>query len=182
MAKIDELVREWRDRGPVAWAEGVYGWVGVDGHPVQLTPWQRAALGAWWEHREDVTTLAISNIKKTGKTFVNAALLCWRWLCLPGEHYAIGNDLDQAAGRQFQEIAAMVRRNTYLRQNVKATARQLTFVPTGSTITALAVDAAGNAGANHLTASHTEAWGIVYENGIRAFEELTPPPGEFYRF
>ncbi len=178
--KVDELVIHWREVGPVAWAEGEYGWIGIDRKPVQLTPWQRAVLEAWWNYREVITTLAISNIKKTGKTFVNSVLLAWRWLALPGDHFAIGNDFDQSASRQFQEIAEMVRRNEYLKRNVKATARQLIFEPTGSTIQALAVDAAGNAGANHLTASHTEAWGIIYEGGIRAYEELTPPPGVLY--
>jgi phage terminase large subunit-like protein len=124
--------------------------------------------------------LAISNIKKTGKTFTNAVLLAWRWLSMPGEHFAIGNDLDQSAGRQFQQIADMIRRNPYLKRNARISKRLLVFTPTGSTIKALSVDAAGNAGANHLTASHTEAWGIIYEAGIRAFEELTPPPGRFY--
>lgn len=181
-SKVDELVTHWREAGPVVWAEGEYGWIGIDRKPVQLTQWQRAVLDAWWQYREVVTTLAISNIKKTGKTFVNAVLLAWRWLALPGDHFAIGNDFDQSASRQFQEIAEMVRRNEYLRRNVKATARQLIFEPTGSIITALAVDAAGNAGANHLTASHTEAWGIVYEGGVRAYEELTPPPGMLYGF
>jgi len=76
----------------------------------------------------------------------------------------------------------MVRRNAYLRSNCRVTRSQIEFLPTGSTITALATDAAGNAGANHLTASHTEAWGIIYEAGIRAYEELTPPPGVFYGF
>ncbi len=85
-------------------------------------------------------------------------------------------------GRQFQQIAEMAKRNQFLRHNVKQSGKQLIFTPTGSTITALAVDAAGNAGANHLTASHTEAWGIIYEAGIRAYEELTPPPGRFLSF
>ncbi len=99
---------------------------------------------------------------------------------MPGEHYAVGNDLDQCAGRQFQQIAEMVKRNDYLRSNCRVTNKEIEFMPTGSTITALPVDAAGNAGANHLTACHTEAWGIVYEGGIRAYEELTPPPGRIY--
>jgi len=185
MAAAAELVARWRDVGPAAWAEGEYGWIAENGQPIRLADWQRAALGAWWANRETVTTFAISNVKKTGKTFTNAALLCWRWLALPGEHFAVGNDLDQSAGRQFREIAAMVARNPYLRGNVKAGKSELLFRPTGSTITALPVDAAGNAGANHLTASHTEAWGIMLEGGIRAYEELTPLPlgayGDEYR-
>lgn len=179
-AMVDELIEQWRSMGPAEWAESEHGWIGMDKKPVELEPWQKAILSAWWDFRETVTTLAISNIKKVGKTFVDAVLLCWRWLALPGEHFAIGNDFDQSASRQFQEIAAMVRRNEYLRKNTTITARLITFRPTGSTIQALAVDAAGNAGANHLTASHTEAWGIIYEGGIRAFEELTPPPGLAY--
>ncbi len=178
MAKINDLVSKWREIGPIAWAEGPYGWINDDRQPVTLEPWQRAALAAWWEYREILTILAISNIKKTGKTFANAILTGWRWLALPGEHFCAANDLDQSAGRQFSAIADMVRRNPFLRDNVTSRKEQLIFTPTGSTLTALAVDAAGNAGANHLTVSHTEAWGIVYEAGVRAFEELVPPPGK----
>ena len=178
--QVDELVSEWRQLGPSEWAEGLYGWIGVDKQPITLDPWQRAVIESWWAHRDSVSTVAISNIKKTGKTFLDAVLLAWRWLSLPGEHFAIGNDLDQSAGRQFQQIAEMVKRNQYLKRNVKVSRKEIVFTPTGSIITALAVDAAGNAGANHLTASHTEAWGIIYEAGIRAFEELSLPPGRFY--
>lgn len=166
--------------GPIAWAESPHGWIGIDGKPITLEPWQRAILAAWEAHRDAVTTLAVSNVKKTGKTLLNAVMLAWRWLALPSEHFAVGNDLDQSAGRQFSMIADMVRRNPYLKRNVKTSANRLIFTPTGSTITALAVDAAGNAGANHLTASHTEGWGVIFEAGVRAYEELTPPPGRVY--
>jgi phage terminase large subunit-like protein len=174
------LIERWRSIGPVEWAESDHGWIDIDGAPVCLTLWQRDALGAWWTYRETVTTFAISNVKKTGKTFVDAVLLCWRWLTLPGQHFAAANDLDQSAGRQFSEIVDMIGRNAYLKDNTKITKNEIIFTPTGSTLTALAVDSAGNAGANFLTTSHTESWGICYEEGIRAFEELTPPPGRFY--
>jgi hypothetical protein len=180
MTRDNELIKTWRETGPVKWAEGPGGWIDIDGQPIKLTLWQRAALTAYFEHRTDVSTFAISNVKKTGKTFLNGVLLAWRWLCLPGTHFAIGNDLDQSQARQFAMISEMVRRNPYLSETVKAGKSELLFIPTGSTLTALAGDAAGNAGSNHLTASHTEAWGIIYEAGIRAFEEMTPPPGKFY--
>lgn len=179
---VDELVSEWRKIGPVAWAQGPYGWIGEGGQPITLEPWQRAALDSWKAHSGDCSTLAISNIKKSGKTLLNAVLLAWRWLALPGVHFAIGNDLDQATARQFSEIVAMVKRNPYLSQTVRVSAKVLTFEPTGSTLQALASDAAGNAGANHLTASHTEAWGLIYESGVRSWEELTPPPGRFHGY
>lgn len=178
MSKVDDLIQEWRDLGPVAWGESPHGWIDIDGKPIVLASWTKALLAVYGALCAAITLLAISAPKKAGKTTANAFLLCFRWLVYPGDHFCVGNDWDQSAGRQFQMIADMVRRNAYLKRSVKVSANRLIFTPTGSTITALAVDAAGNAGANHLTASHTEAWGIVYEAGIRAFEELTPPPGK----
>ncbi|PKN98363.1 MAG: hypothetical protein CVU42_12590 [Chloroflexi bacterium HGW-Chloroflexi-4] len=177
-----ELIEAWREMGPVAWAGSEYGWITDENTPINLDTWQRAILTAWFENKDTCSHLAISNVKKTGKTLVNAVLTAWRWLTLPGVHFAVGNDLDQAASRSFSEVAEMVKRNKYLAANTKIENKRLTFIPTGSTLTALAVDAAGNAGANHLTASHTEAWGIIYEAGVRSFEELTPPPGKKYGF
>jgi hypothetical protein len=176
-AQATQYIKELQRRGPAAWAQGIHGWIDTDGKPVVLHPWQGAVLNAWYEHRQDITTLGISNTKKTGKTFINAVLLAWRWLALPGQHFAAGNDLDQSQARQFQEIVDMVKRNPFLSENVKIKALELEFTLTGSRLTCLANDSAGNAGANHLTVSHTEAWGILYEASIRAWEELTPPPG-----
>lgn len=169
-----------QELGPVKWAEGPNGWIGETGKPITLTPWQRAALNAWWENRQNVTTFALSNVKKTGKTLTNAILLCFRFLAYPGQHFAAGNDLDQSQSRAFAMISEMIRRNAFLNENVKAGKSELVFNLTESKLTCLAADAAGNAGANHLTASHTEAWGILYEGGMRAWDELTPPPGRFY--
>ena len=179
-ANAAKYIKQLQDRGPRRWAEGAHGWINPEGAPVTLEPWQRGVLDLYFEHRRDISTLGISNVKKTGKTFLNAVVLAWRWLALPGQHFAAGNDLDQSQARQFQEIADMVKRNPFLFENVKISKMELEFKLTGSKLTALAADAAGNAGANHLTVSHTEAWGILYEAGIRSWEELTPPPGESY--
>ena len=176
-----ELIEYWRDElGPAAWAECGAGWVGPDGQIITLEPWQRAVLDAWWLHRDEVSTLAISNIKKSGKTFVDAVLLAWRWLCLPGVHFAAGNDLEQAQSRCFGEVVEMCERHGYLKKNVRITENEIEFLPTGSRLIALASDAAGNAGSNHLSSSHTEAWALIYPAGIRGYEELTPPPGRTF--
>ncbi|MDD5191283.1 MAG: hypothetical protein PHE50_09620 [Dehalococcoidales bacterium] len=177
---IADYVNRVREIGPVAWCEGPHGWIGEGGQPITLTDWQRAALSTYWQHRTDTSTFAISNVKKTGKTFTNAILTAYRWLALPGQHFTAGNDLDQSQSRQFDMIAEMVKRSPFLSENVKIGKSELVFTLTGSKLTALAADAAGNAGSNQLTSSHTEAWGILYEAGIRAWEELTPPPGKTY--
>ena len=175
-----KYIQTLQELGPVKWAEGPHGWIGLDGRPIVLTPWQRAALCAYWDHRADVSTFAVSNIKKSGKTFVTSILSGFRWLAYPGIHFAAANDLDQAQARQFLEIREMVQRNPFLLENVKLGRSEMEFILTGSHLGALALDAAGNAGANFLTSSHTEASFIIYEAGIRAWEELTPPPGRFY--
>ena len=77
-------------------------------------------------------------------------------------------------------VAEMVKRHPLLSPLVRAGKMELLVIGTGSSLKSLAVDAAGNAGANHLTVSNTEAWGIVYEAGIRAWEETEPPPGKKY--
>jgi len=182
VSRTETVVTGWRDMGPVAWAEHSLGWLMADGMPIRLTDWQRAVLEALERRQKYTSTLAISNVKKAGKTTLNALLTCWRWLALPGLHFICANDLDQSTGLQFRMIAGMVDRHPFLSERVVATRTRLTFTPTGSELEALSVDAAGSAGANHLTSSHTEAWGIQYEEGIRAFEELTPQPGRFYGF
>jgi hypothetical protein len=180
MSSIEDLTQTWREMSPAAWAEHAYGWIMPDGKPITLTDWQRAALDAWWQHRLTTTCLAVSNTKKTGKTMCNGVLLAWRWLTMPGEHFVAANDLDQSSGRQFRMISDMAKRHPILKKHTRITRLRLTFGPTDSTLEALGTDAAGNAGANHHTVSHTESWGILYEAGVRSFEELAPPPGLAY--
>ena len=90
----NELIERWRSLSPVDWGQSEFGWIDIDGQPITLSPWQTAILCSWYVHKAGVSTIAISNIKKTGKTLCNSVLLAWRWLCLPGEHFAVANDLD----------------------------------------------------------------------------------------
>lgn len=180
MSDISAYTERLREIGPALWIEGAYGWTGIDGVSITLASWQKVVLDEWWKRRKIVSTVGISNIKKTGKTFINGALLAWRWLALPGLHFCVANDLDQSMSRQFQEIAEMAKRNQFLKDKVRITKNIIEFIPTGSIIQALAGDASGNAGANFLTVSFTELWGAINESDIRNFEELTTPPGSFF--
>jgi len=120
MNKIETGIAVWRALGPADWSESQFGWF-ERGKLITLAPWQRAVLDAWFRHAEDVDTLAISNIKKTGKTFANGVLLAWRWLCLESEHFCVANDLDQSQGRQFRMITDMVKKHPLLKKYVKVT-------------------------------------------------------------
>lgn len=179
-AQAEKYTQTLQELGPVAWAQGPHGWTGEGGQPITLTNWQRAAALAWWEHRRDVSTLAISTVKKSGKTTLDAILTAWRFFALPGLHLCAANDLDQSQSRQFEMISEMCKRSPFFAENCKFGKSELVFALTGSRLLALATDAAGNAGSNQLTSSHTEAALILYEAGVRAWEELTPAPGRSY--
>lgn len=179
---VESLVVEWRNMGPVRWAEHEFGYVMENGKPIVLTPWQRAVLEAWWAHKADVRTLAISNVKKTGKTTLDSILLAWRWLTLPDVHFVCANDLDQGVGRQFKMISEMTKRNPLLKFNTMRRTSLLRFKPTSSTLEALSVSSASNAGANFSSTSHTECWGIQFEESRRNWEELSPPPAARHGF
>jgi hypothetical protein len=47
---------------------------------------------------------------------------------------------------------------------------------------ALPVDPEGSAGANFMTASHTELWGCIHRAAVNFYSELTPPPGTKYGY
>jgi phage terminase large subunit-like protein len=180
--ETEKLIATWRDMGPVAWAESPYGWITEEGRPVELEPWQRAILQAWWAHRGEISTLAVSCVKKSGKTTLSAILTAWRFLSLPSLHICQANDLEQSMSRVFAMVAEMAARNPHLAENCTIGKAELIYHPTGSRLIAVSSDAASNAGANFSTSSSTECWGIEYEGAIRNFEELTPPPGKPYGF
>lgn len=182
MARLGRYSANLREMGPVAWAEGPDGFIMENGMPIALINWQRVLMTTWWAMREEITTVGASTVKKTGKTTFNAVLTAWRWLALPGVHYACANDLDQSRGRHFSMIKDMVRMNQFLSQHVKISRYELEFMPTHSTLVALPIDPKGVAGANFSTVSHTEVWGVIDRDAVRNFEELTPPPGARFGF
>jgi phage terminase large subunit-like protein len=170
------LLTEWRQLDPATWAESRYGWITETGQPVTLADWQGAILAEYWQRRDDISTLFISCPKKTGKTFLNSLLVCYRWLTLPGVHFALGNDKDQASLLQSAMITEMVKRHPILKRYTKVNKSELIFTPTDSRLFTLPSDYAGSAGHNFLTVSFTELWAFTFEGHIRLYEELTPPP------
>lgn len=173
---IIQLVDEWAKLDPATWAQGRFGWITEAGQPVTLADWQRAVISEYWQRRQVISTLFISTVKKSGKTFLNSLLAAHRWLTLPGVHFALGNDQDQAALLQSAMIADMIKRHPVLRRYVKINRNELVFTPTGSRLITLPSDYQGSAGHNFLTVSFTELWAFIHEGPFRMYEELTPPP------
>src|SRR5437899_7217073 len=114
--------------------------------------------------------LVYSAPKKSGKTATAAMVVLYVVTVLGGpfaEAYLVANDFDQAQGRVFQAIARIVEASPLLKQSAKVTAVQITFPSTGATISVLASDYAGAAGANPTITVFDELWAYTSERAQR---------------
>ena len=153
------------------------------GRPFELYPEEvtflRAALTLTPDGRLKFFELLFSGPKKSGKTALAAFAMLYVIVALGGpyaEGYCIANDFDQAQGRVFQAIARIVRASPLLAKGARIEVSRITFTSTGATITAIASDYAGAAGANPVFSTFDELWGYTSERARRLFDEMVPPP------
>jgi phage terminase large subunit-like protein len=146
-----------------------------------LSPYQRQVL-TWAfppqaEHLR-FRTLLWSEPKKSGKTFIGALLALW-WAATRNHTEVIicANSLDQAVGRTFRTMTALIAANPALGRQAKVLADTIRFT-NGTLVTAIPSDYKSAAGSRHSLYSVDEPWAITTENAERLFEELTPPPSE----
>lgn len=123
--------------------------------------------------------LVYSCPKKSGKTATAAIAMIYVIVVLGGqfaEGYCCANDMEQSKGRVFQAIARIVEASPLLRNSATITLSKITFTSTGSTITALASDAAGAAGSNPTFICFDELWAYTSEASRRLWDEMVPVP------
>jgi len=122
--------------------------------------------------------LLYSGPKKSGKTGLAAMAVIYVIVILGGPYAeaVCSNDFEQAQGRVFQAIARIIGATPKLRDAAKITANKIEFSSTGATITAIASDYAGAAGANPTLTVFDELWAVTSENGHRLWDEMVPPP------
>ena len=169
-------------RDPVAFIERVL--VNPEtGKPFKLNRAQRRFLARCLATTSDgrlrYPELLFSAPKKSGKTAFAAMLTLFVVLVLGGpyaEGYCVANDFEQAQGRVFQAIARIVEASPLLRAAATITANKITFASTGATITAIASDYAGAAGANPTIVVFDELWGYTSERSERLWDEMVPVP------
>lgn len=152
------------------------------GHPWCLTAHQRRvlALAFQWDKNGTLLTRIIlwSEPKKSGKTFLAAVLGLWWATMTPNtEIIVVANDLEQAVGRVFRTMVALLRNNPALEKYVTVRNTEIQF-KNGTVVTAIASDYRGAAGSRHSLVVFDELWGFSSENAQRFYEELTPPPTE----
>jgi phage terminase large subunit-like protein len=169
-------------RDPIAFIERVL--INPEtGTPFVLTDAQRRFLGHAFETGVDGRLFypeqVFSAPKKSGKTGFAAMVAIYVVLVLGGrfaEGYCVANDFEQAQGRVFQAIRRIVEASPALARDADITANRILFRGTGATITAIASDFAGAAGANPTITVFDELWGVTTERGHRLWDEMVPPP------
>ena len=173
-------IARWRD--PVAFIET--GLCNPEtGQPFRLTPAEKRFVKHAFTFTEDgrlkYPELIFSGPKKSGKTCFAALLTIYVIVALGGryaEAYCAANDFEQSQGRVFQAIARILEASPLLSDDVRITAKQVLFQSTGSTITAIASDYTGVAGANPTLTVFDELWGYQSERSHRLWDEMVPPP------
>jgi hypothetical protein len=138
-------------------------------HALTLTP----------DGRLPYPELVFSAPKKSGKTALAAMIVLYVILVLGGpyaEAYCVANDFDQAQGRVFAAIARMLSPRGGESTLAKITNSKIEFPSTGATITALASDYAGAAGANPTITVFDELWAYTTERAQRLWDEMVPVP------
>lgn len=92
------------------------------------------------------------------------------------EGYCVANDFEQAQSRVFQAIQRIVMASPLLDRASRNYSNKIEFPSTGSSITAIASEYAGAAGANPTIVVFDELWGFKSENLRRLWDEMIPVP------
>lgn len=153
------------------------------GKPFVLNEAERAFLARAFDLNEAgrlrYPELLFGGIKKSGKTGFAALILLVVVLLLGGrfaEGVVVANDLEQAQGRVFTAARRIVEASPLLAGSAVCTGSKIEFPELGASITAIASEYAGAAGANPNIAVFDELWAFTSERSRRLWDELVPPP------
>jgi phage terminase large subunit-like protein len=153
------------------------------GKPFELYPEEITFLRAAFSVKPD-GTLPYPEVgwyapKKSGKTALAAMVVLYVIVALGGpfaEGYCVANDFEQAQSRVFQAIVRIIRASPLLSRAAHIYSNRIEFPSTGASITAIASEYAGAAGANPSITVFDELWGFKSENLHRLWDEMVPVP------
>lgn len=168
------------------WAEEHF-YIPNTGLPIVLPLHQKAVLRFMFTRRANghfpYQNFVYSTVKKSGKSTTAGVIARWfaETQTRYGEIYTIGNDLEQAKGRSYKEIARSIQLTPgYNRERETLPGRwqylktSMRCYLTGSIINAIAVDAKGEAGGQQAMTIWTELWGAENEEAKRFWDEMPP--------
>jgi hypothetical protein len=149
-------------------------------YPAELT-FLRKAFTLNSQGRLLYPDLIFSAPKKSGKTALGAMMCLYAVIVLGGsfaEAFILANDFEQSQGRVFTAICRIIEASPLLRGAATITNNRVLFPSTGASITAVASEYAGFAGANPVVSVFDEIWGYTSERGRRLFDEALPSPAQ----
>lgn len=169
---------------PIEWIE-THFWIPETRGPLILDEYQKQALRMALTQDEDglyrYSTIIWSDIKKSAKSTIAAAVVLWRAFQLEwGSIYIIANDLKQADSRVAYYLRRAIMLNPELRaictvRNYKVTLSNNTFIE------AIPIDPTGEAGSNADMVVFSELWGAHSKAQEQMWTEATLPPNKFGR-
>lgn len=167
---------------PVAWI-GEHFFIPETGGPITLYPHQQRGLREALALNDDGTfkhsTIIWSDIKKSAKSTITAAVALWRAFHSPwGSILVIANDLKQADSR----VAYYLRRAIELNPKLSALCRIRGYrisLPNHAYIEAIPIDPTGEAGSNADMIVFSELWGAHSKAQARMWTEATLSPTKF---
>lgn len=167
---------------PVDWIESHF-WVPEIKGPIVLEPYQKAclreALSRDWDGRFKYSTVIWSDIKKSIKSTLAAAVALWRAVNLDwGQIVIVANDLKQADSRVGYYLRRAVELNPELREQCRVI-RYLVELANHTKIESVPIDPSGEAGGNADMVVFSELWGSHLEAQQRMWTEMTTPPNKF---
>lgn len=179
--QLDRLLRPIAQRtsDPVSWIEREF-YIPELGGPIQLAPYQRAVLREALRRdasgRYVYSTVVWSDIKKSAKSTLAAAVVLWDAWHTPWSQYVIvANDLKQADTRVAYYLRRAIELHPRLRERC-AIHNFRVHLPNKSVIESVPIDPSGEAGANARRVVFSELWGAHHKAQVRMWTEMTLPP------
>ena len=148
--------------------------------PIILSPYQKEAFGIIMPKvlSGEVTLVVWSEIKKSGKTTVEA--LVGQWWAEEMEPYNeiifIANDKEQAESRGFAMLIDSVEINPKDDYRIRRRVGDAFHNERKTNIKAIPCDYKGEAGGNQGLSLWDELWAYSTERAQRLWDEMTPPP------
>lgn len=167
---------------PVKWITDNF-YIPETQRPITFAPYQERCLQEALRQDEQgnfvYSTIVWSDVKKSAKTTIAAAVASWIAFNKPNARIRfVGNDLKQADSRVFNAIDTAIKLNPVWKNKVQVIQHKITF-PNGSIIESVAVDPAGEAGGNDDMLEWTELWAAKHDVHKKMWSELTLSPTKF---